>query len=198
MIISISNLRMVFNIKEHRIYDRFIRIYERAKILKYHKENPFFWLQYSMACMDANEFERAKVYLDNAEAYAKARNFDSWQIEKARYYLRSTIKKKDTANAFNNFCIAHSLIIDSTTTSMYYPLRQLTAYNEYYQLFYSGFDETQKAIFLFDCNEAIKTIEKLLKSKDKSIIKDKNREKELLRIKKAIEKVVGRIQKELY
>lgn len=197
MIISISNLRIVFNVKEENIQDRFIRIYERAKLLKYHKENPFFWLQYSMACMDSNEYERAEVYLENAEAYARSRNFDSWQIkiQKARYYLMSTIHKKDLKNAFANFCLAHKLIIDSTTTSMYYPLRQLTAYSDFYKLFYSTLEEPEKAVFLFDCYEAYNTIEKLLKSKDKSIMNDNSRERELTRIKNSLNTVVNKIQR---
>jgi len=197
MIISISNLRIVFNMKERKIHDRFIRIYERAKLLKYHKENPFFWLQYSMACMDAGEFKRAKIYLDNAEAYSKARSFDSWQIEiqKARYLLLSTINSVDVDNAFENFYTAHKLLIGSTTTSKYYPLRQLTAYENYFQLFYPYFKEHEKAAFLFCCNEAIGTIDKLIKNKDKSIAKDYYRENELKSVNKFLNRIVNKIRK---
>lgn len=199
MIISISNLRMVFNVKEGDIHKRFIRVFERAKLLNYHKENPFFWLQYSMACMDANEYQRAKVYLDNAEAYSRARDFDSWQIEiqKARYLLLSTIDSIDFDNAYNNFCTAHKLLINSNTTSMYYPLRQLTAYETIYSIFYSHFKEYEKATFFYYCNEAIGTIEKLLSNKDKSIAKDYHRVSELKAVKKSLKRVVTKIHKDL-
>ena len=199
MIISISNLRMIFNLNERRVHERFIRIYERAKLLKYHKENPFFWLQYSMACMDANEYERAKFYLDNAEAYSRARSIDSWQIsiQKARYLLLSTIYKSDNDNAYSNFCTAHKLLIGCTTPSMYYPLRQLTAYEEYYQLFYSTFEESEKALFLYYCNEAIEIIEKHLKNKDKSIVNDYYREKELKTVQHSLKRVVNKIHRKL-
>ena len=199
MIISISNLRMVFNTKEPEIHKRFIRIYERAKLLSYHKENPFFWLQYAMACMDANEYTRAKIYLDNAETYSRARSFDSWQIEiqKARYLLLFTIDSVDISNAYNNFCTAHKLLVDSNTTSMYYPLRQLTAYEKYYQLFYPHFNEHEKAVFLYNCNEAIDTVEKLLKNKDKSIANDYHRVNELKTVQKSLKKVVAKIRVKL-
>ena len=199
MIISISNLRMVFNTKEPEIHKRFIRIYERAKLLSYHKENPFFWLQYAMACMDANEYTRAKIYLDNAETYSRARSFDSWQIEiqKARYLLLFTIDSVDISNAYNNFCTAHKLLVDSNTTSMYYPLRQLTAYEKYYQLFYPHFNEHEKAVFLYNCNEAIDTVEKLLKNKDKSIANDYHRVNELKTVQKSLKKVVAKIREKL-
>lgn len=171
MLISYSNLRMIFNKKDHQCYQRFVRIFEQSKTLSYHIENPFFWLQYAIVQMEMKEYKIAGIYLDNAEAFSRKKfDSDSWQIDtnKARLLLEQTVVEENSTDAFDNFEKAYYLLHDNKTPDLHYPLRQVSLFERYYRTFYKGFSEEEKNLFLFYCIEMQKMISAYLSSSNKA------------------------------
>ena len=170
MLISYSNLRMIFSYSEKKNYQRYIRIYEYSKNLTYHYENPFFWLQYAILRMEEKNYKLAEIYLKDAEAYSKKKfHMDSWQIDthKARLLLERTIEENDKSMAFENFQSAYYLLRDNSTPDKYYVLRQVSLFGPYYQKFYNCFSEDEKAFFLYACIEMRKILKNYLSTQEK-------------------------------
>lgn len=154
MLISYSNLRMLFNRDDKHYNKRILRIYEIGKTIEYHKENPFFWLQYAIAKMEEKQYDTARIYLDNAEGYRRKRwDEDSWQIDtiKGRFLLEDTINEDKKEVAFVNFDMAFHYLYDNKTPNMNYPLRQVSLFEPYYKAFYKTFSQEEKNIFLQHC-----------------------------------------------
>ena len=148
-IVSASNLKQTFNKKSTpAAKDCIIRVFETAKSLTYHKENPFFWLQYAIARMDLKDYDLAKIYLDTADSFAKKEAFDNWQIDvqRARYFLESTMVNSDAEHAFDNFQKADSLLYYCRTTSIVYPLKQASNYLRYCQKFVANLSTAERII----------------------------------------------------
>lgn len=160
LLISFSNLRLVLNNNSKGFSKYLISFYERVKNLEFNDKNPFFWLQYAIARMEIKDYKEAKIYLENAYQYTKGiKKFDTYQLDshKARLLLEESINYNNKDESYSNFIEAHNLIYNNNNKAvhLHYPLRQAKYYYDYYRLFYSNFDETQKAIFLF-CNKQIK------------------------------------------
>lgn len=188
MLISYSNLRMLFNRGEKGYTERITKIYELAKNLQYHKENPFFWLQYAIAKMEEQRYDMAAIFLDNAEAFRKKKyDVDSWQIDtnRGRLLLEKTVYEKNEREAFDNFDSAYHYLHDNRTPDMHYPLRQVSLFEKYYRTFYEGFSLEEKNIFLTHCIEIQKTLDQYLFSKNQR----QRNNRELKRIKKMLEKM---------
>ena len=167
MLISYSNLQMIFGGKGGAVFRRYERIFEKAKNLNYHKQNPFFWLQYAIVRMEMKQYKTAGVYLANAEAYSKKKfNNDSWQIEinKARLLMEQTMAENNTKDAFENFVQAYSLLHESKTVNRFYPFRQVSLFEPYYKQFYDAWGNEEKNVFLLDTIEMQKSLKKYLDS----------------------------------
>lgn len=192
MLISYSNLRMLFNKEDKTFNQRILRIYEVGKTLEYHKENPFFWLQYAIARMEEKQYDTAKIYLDNAEDYRKKKgDEDSWQIDtiKGRFLLEDTIAEQKIDSAFVNFDEAFHCLHDNKTPDMNYPLRQVSLFEQYYKLFYNNFTFEEKNIFLQHCIDMEKVLKDYLDAPRRNISKSielRNTLKMLKRIRKDI------------
>lgn len=170
MIVSYSNIRMLFNRRERRYSERITKIYEVAKTLKYYKENPFFWLQYAIAKMEVHDYETAQIYLDNAESFRKKKYAtDSWQIDtiKGRLLLEQTIFNNNIKDAYENFDMAYHYLHDNNTNDIQYPLRQVSLFEQYYKKFYKTFSNDEKNVFLMHCIDMHKLIEKSISSVEK-------------------------------
>ncbi|MDK0804016.1 SIR2 family protein [Clostridium perfringens] len=158
LLLAFSNLRIILNSKAENFSKNVISFYERIKNLEFNKENPFFWLQYAIARMDIKDYKEAKLYLESAYAYAKSKKTQEvYQLDshKARFLLESTIYYNNYNEAYKNFMEAHSLIYYNSNkpANLHYPLKQAIFYHEFYIKFYELFDETQKGMFLFSCNQ---------------------------------------------
>lgn len=167
MLISYSNLRLIFSQKDSQVNEQIIGIYELGKELPYHERNPFFWLQYAIARMEINDYKTADIYLQNAAAYSEKKyNKELWQIEiqKARLLLEQTIQENNSKQAYKNFELAHNLLYNNETPDIHYPLRQVTLYKKYYMKFYDGFSGDEKRMFLWYCIEMQNKIQKYLTS----------------------------------
>ena len=193
MVISYSNLRMVFNLKnKKKANDCMIGIYESSKNLNYHKENPFFWLQYAIARMEIKDYNSAKIYLDNAASYCQEKfGEDSWQIEtnKARLLLERTMYEKDVMASFSNFEEAFSLLYNNRTPDLHYPLRQVSLFQPYYETFYKNFSDAEKNIFLFDCRKMEEKIENYLSKQKKNVGKGSWNSRGMVNIQKQLRKM---------
>lgn len=192
MLISYSNLRMIFNQNDNQYYSHFIRIFELSKSLTYHMNNPFFWLQYAIVRMELKEYKTAGIYLENAESYShKKFDSDSWQIEthKARLLLEQTIYEKNQKDAFGNFEKAYYLLHDNKTPDLHYPLRQVSLFEKYYKAFYKNFTDAEKTQFLYYCIEMQKMIETYLNSPKVLARKKTKANNDIRRIQRTLEKM---------
>lgn len=198
MLISYSNLRMVFEKTDCNYHQRFIRIFELSKNLTYHVNNPFFWLQYAIVKMEMKDYKVARIYLDNAEAFSyKKFDNDSWQIEthKARLLLEETIYDKNYKDAFSNFRDAYLLLYKNKTPDLHYPLRQVSLFEKYYYTFYKSFSDAEKSEFLFDCIEMKKKINDYLKSSKAISKKNSKINDDIERIQRKLEKIISEMAK---
>ena len=65
-------------------------MYESVRKFKFYRDNPFYWEQYASACIDAGDFDTAKICIKSAYDCAKEKeHFVPFQIETvhARCYL---------------------------------------------------------------------------------------------------------------
>lgn len=192
MLISYSNLRMIFNKVDQNYYQRFIHIFELSKNLTYHVNNPFFWLQYAIVQMEMKEYKIAGIYLENAESYSRKKfDSDSWQIEthKARLLLEQTIYEKNQKDAFCNFEMAYHLLHDNKTPDLHYPLRQVSLFEKYYEAFYENFENNEKSLFLYYCIEMQKMIVSYLDSPKASVRKNSKANDDIRRIERTLERM---------
>lgn len=158
LLISFSNLRIVLNKNSKNFSAYLISFYERIKNLEFNSRNPFFWLQYAIARMEIKDYREAKIYLENAYQYANGiKKFDTYQLDshKARLLLEQTLYFNNKEEAYSSFIEAHQLIYNNNNkpVHLHYPLRQAKYYYDYYKIFYPGFDDSQKGIFLFCCKQ---------------------------------------------
>lgn len=170
MIISYSNIRMLFNRRDKTYSEKITKIYEVAKTLRYYKENPFFWLQYAIAKMEIHDYQAAQIYIDNAESFRKKKyETDSWQIDtiKGRLLLEQTIFNNNVEDAYENFDMAYHYLHDNNTNDIQYPLRQVSLFEQYYKKFYPTFSNEEKNVFLMHCIDMHKLIEKSISSVEK-------------------------------
>lgn len=93
-IVSASQLRHFFN-KVTVQKDFILGYYDRVSRLNFYKFNHFFWLQFALACIDLNDYDRAEKYLNDALAYVPRDNFIPFQISTAQAHLYLDRIKKD-------------------------------------------------------------------------------------------------------
>lgn len=192
MLISYSNLRLIFCKKDSNFNNKIIGIYELGKGLAYHKKNPFFWLQYAIARMEIKDYKTAEIYLQNAVAFSGEKyNKELWQIEihRARLLLEQTIQENNQVQAYMNFEKAHNLLYNNETPDTHYPLRQVSLYKQYYRTFYDTFSNDEKRMFMWYCIEMQKKIQKYLMSFRNSERRDREKNGEIKRIDKMLEDI---------
>lgn len=116
-IVSFSHVNSFLNGKRDNI--NFIMDYFNAlKDIAYYKDNSFFWLQYSIACMRYRDYELAQNYID--VAYGKFRENGinvpfQCDNQQARIYLER-IRQGRTENIRADFEKAHILIMKPITS----------------------------------------------------------------------------------
>ena len=192
MLISYSNLQMIFGKPRKNNFDRYIHIFEMAKNLNYHKENPFFWLQYAIVRMEMKQYNIAGVYLENAEAYNQKKfSADSWQIEinKARLLLEQTLEEQNINDSFGNFEEAFALLYKSKTVNRFYPFRQVSLFEPYYKQFYDAWSPEEQLIFFNNVIEMQKSLKKYLESKEMKDTRNHKRRGELSNIVRKLERM---------
>lgn len=185
LIISFSNLRMIFNREDKEINKMYIRFYENARKTQYYSKNQFFWIQYALAVMEIHDYSAAEIYLETASAFSKERySEESYQVEslRARLLLEKTIYNNDKENAYKNFAEAHKLICSNKTPERHYPYRQVGQYIVFYEKFYKIFDNNQKVSFSFMCIQIKDKMKEYINSSNRYERNDRSKNKEISNI----------------
>ena len=199
LIISFSNLRMIFNRKDKEISKMYISFYENARKTQYYSENQFFWIQYALAVMEIHDYAAAEIYLENASSFSKERySEESYQVEslRARLLLEKTMYNMDKDNAYENFEKAHKLICSNKTPERHYPYRQVGQYVDYYNKFYEFFTDNQKVAFMFMCTEINKKMNEYVNSSNSYERNNRSKNKEISNIISRLEKIIDKMGKE--
>jgi hypothetical protein len=114
-------------------------VYEKVKLLSHSAENTHFWLQYSIACLAAGEFERSGTYIDAAYAFAKRLDhYDTYQIDnhQARLLLQRSIAFSRSAEGMKDFNEARRLILAQISRErLHYTYSVATLIAEFYDAY---------------------------------------------------------------
>lgn len=127
-----------------------ISYYERIKSLDGLKTSPLFWLQYAIACLVFEEFERSGVYFDSAYSFAGklGTSFDTYQIDNhhARWLLMNAMHLGPSGNYMTAFREAHRKINRQIQDSdrEHYPYRVASNYEAFFSKFESHMTENEK------------------------------------------------------
>ena len=145
-LVRFSNLHLVFPEKERGRAG--MRVYEAIKHLPNCSRSPLFWLQYAIAALVAQNYDRAKTYFDNAYAFAGDRYaYDSFQIDNhyARFLLERVVFLRDAGTAMATFREARLLLFPQLGKErLHYPYRAAANWGKFYMTFRDGFSEREK------------------------------------------------------
>ena len=103
-----------------------IRYYETVKELEHCKRYPLFWLQYAIACLFLEDFDRAGIYFETAYSLTEGSNFRPYQIDNhyARFLLLKSIRDDNAASAMTAFRKARKIIYEQIRNErLHYPYR---------------------------------------------------------------------------
>lgn len=116
-IVSYSHVNTFLNKKAERS-SFLISYYDSLKDLDYYKNNVFFWIQYSIACMEIGEYSRAQKYIDVAYGSPNTAFFVPFQIDnqQARLYLE-LISNNKSEDMIGDLMKAHKLSIQPIISS---------------------------------------------------------------------------------
>lgn len=187
-LVSSSNIWLVLKCRNKRIFEAVLEYYDELRNYKMYKNNPFFFLQYAMACLDMKYYDRAENYLDIAYAEAEKKNvlsrnrgigevFDTFQIDtqNGRYILERAIDEKNQKNPLETFKKVHNLFIttllkDKTQEQLVF--KQVGNYKLYFEVYkdYLSYDERRE--FLICVEEMISKINMYLHKKNKGDVKE--------------------------
>lgn len=101
--------------------------------------NHFYWLQYAIACITIDDFDRAKKYFENAYSLSKKRPyFDTYQIDNhyARFLLISSHYFYPDAGYMDNFNRAKNIINQQMNKEeLEYPYKVAQHYGDFYHAY---------------------------------------------------------------
>ena len=189
-LLSYTSLQRVLNKEADNFGIAMRGFFEEIRETGFCKNNPHYWLQYAICKLDENDYTTAKIYFENAFAYAKSKeNFDSYQIKNhyARYLLENAAN-----NMFDNymeiFKEAHSIIIDPVhlRDNKYYPFRVARNYLPFFIQYKSQMSKTEKIFFKNACLKVLQMIENFYRVNPK--YKDR---KDVREAKKYLQQIVG-------
>ena len=162
---TFSNLQHILNKNDKKYKENLCYYYDSIHTLSSCAENPHFWLQYAILKLSEYDYETAQVYFDNAYAYAKKKNRDTFHIDNhyARFILENEVENGSQATCMNAFERAHNILMNPRD-NYYYPFRVAIKYFPFYEKFYVNMNNNEKRAFLSACEEMLKKIEKYLNS----------------------------------
>jgi hypothetical protein len=139
--------------------------YESIKELEHAKGNPLFWLQYAIACLVIEEFERAEKYFQTAYSFGKSRDYwDTFQIDNhyARFLLTRAISLNDISTCMTAFRSARAIIHNQIERErLHYPYRVASLYSDFYARFASRLKMQNKDEIKRAAKHVCERIEKL-------------------------------------
>lgn len=190
LLLSYTSLQRVLNKESDHFGIAMRGFFEEIRETGFCKDNPHYWLQYAICKLDENDYTKAKIYFENAFAYAKSKeNFDSYQIKNhyARYLLENA-SNTFLDNYMNIFKEAHSIVIDPVhlRDNKYYPFRVARNYLPFYVQYKSQMSKSEKTFFKNACLKVLQMIEKFYQTNPKY----KNR-KDVKDAKRSLQQIVG-------
>lgn len=149
-LLSYTSLQRVLNKESDNFGIAMRGFFEEIRETGFCKDNPHYWLQYAICKLDENDYAKAKIYFENAFAYAKSKeNFDSYQIKNhyARYLLENAANNS-LDNYMEIFKEAHSIVIDPVhlRDNKYYPFRVARNYLPFYVQYKLQMSKTEKNV----------------------------------------------------
>jgi hypothetical protein len=137
------------------------KYYEQLKVRINNLSNtPHYWLQYAMARISIDDFDKAQNYLQTA--YAKAgEGYDTSYIDvqNARLEIIFSLKEKDENTSIRHLENAHNLLYKLDDTNHKY--RQVERYKEYFDEKYLLLSEKNKNKFINLVKNMLKNFESL-------------------------------------
>ena len=131
-IISYSHVKtFLINTKQKQAI--LLNYYNELKELNYYKENSFYWLQFSIACMDIERYDLAQTYLNDAYSwFRESENVVPFQVDtqQAKLYLL-LIEKRKTLDIRENFLKAHELLMKPIISVKDNPVKQILNFGLY-------------------------------------------------------------------
>jgi hypothetical protein len=132
-----------------------ISYYERIKNLEGCAQDPYFWLQYTIAWLSLGEYGLAEKNLETAYAQAsRLKSFDTYQIDntKARFLLERSMTD-GRESAFADFSEAHRILRAqiSEKTHGYYPFKVAALYGAFWDRLAHTWPYNQRLIYLSAC-----------------------------------------------
>lgn len=133
--------------------DNLVKYYEQLKrSAPWLTGEPHFWVQYAMALLTFNEFDRAQGLLDQSYALAEKRvnyHTDNIDTQQARLFILRSLAAADGAQAARHFSEAHSLL--SAVPNDVGKFRQLERYEDVYRQKFPSFSSKSKVEFEHAC-----------------------------------------------
>ncbi len=139
------------------------RYYEDLKIsVPWLKNDPHFWLQYGMANITFNEYQRAQDFIDQAYALAEKRNnyqTNYIDAQQARLFILMAVTTNPSgdSNIYEKFEKAHRLL--SKLDNDVYKFRQVGNYKDFYEICYIRLTKSQKVKFYDACIKMLRDME---------------------------------------
>ena len=149
-----------------------IEFYNEIKDLPELQSNVFFWVQFSMACMDFKDYDRAFSNLDVAKTIVDTKKEcgkflkDSIQVitQNARCNLENAIYVKNIVNPYELLKITHielyQLITSEEKTKHYLVYKIMRLYVDFYNIYKKEFSIEQKKKYASLINDLTKRISK--------------------------------------
>lgn len=140
--------------------EKLLGYYERIKNLEGCSRNQFFWLQYAIARIAADDFLPAERFLDTAYALvSKIADFDTYQLDntKARLLLSRSIYDPEKCNTFADFVAANRIVQGQMRNEglSYHPFRVAGLYFELWSKIRGRWDATQKEFLKTACTQIL-------------------------------------------
>lgn len=178
--VTFSNINMLLPEKTRTKKDKadIMEYYYNMGQIHVYDTNPFFWLQYAIACMDNLDYERADTMLKKAYGCADemSYDFDTFQIDtqEARFILESSLANHNPdINPYEVFLKANSLLLkaaNSKKNKLEQVIKQVVIYSDFFDTFGSEFTTQQNNSML----EAVKTFESMIEEHNQEAIQRGN------------------------
>ncbi|MBI2681563.1 MAG: SIR2 family protein [Candidatus Solibacter usitatus] len=148
-LLQFSQIEMILpnrSLSERR--DAAFRYYERVKNLAYCQTNPQFWLQYAIAALVFEDFERADRYFESAYSFARRQHsYDTHKIDNhyARLLLEKACRSASKEIGLKLFRDARKIIFEQIQTErLHYPYRVATRIGEFYDTFVGALADPER------------------------------------------------------
>ena len=141
------------------------RHYESLRSISFVRQGPLFWLQYGIAALTFDDFERAELNFKTAYALAEKTKFDPYQIDnhRARLLLRRAVVQKAQVAYMNDFRSAHKVVESQMRGDRHlnFPFRVARLYREFWDALLDLLDAGERAEVVAAIDSVLKRIGQL-------------------------------------